>query len=310
MSRAALEADGANLASEDRSPKNKPITLFLGTLLLMVVVLFPVAFRQRHYQILDDSFFVNKLRQQPNYDIVAVGDSRVYRGIDPSELEKRFPGEKGYNFGFSGLRLCTDILNDAEKLLRPDGQRTLIIAISAPSMAKGNQDGYQTLRKLNGLERWNLLHFGKYEKYLKLYAGTNANYVQYPKVDGFVWSDFRKRDLGSYRAESANDPLLKTFDTVRVQQIADWISGAVQRGIKVYVTTTPVSKQTADFEQVAGYSESYCVDKLTHAGGIWIKPQGQYETYDGSHLIGGDADRFSQDLASEMNKPSSGTASN
>jgi hypothetical protein len=274
------------------------------------MVLAPVAARQRHYQILDDSFFVGKFRQDPVYDIIAVGDSRVYRGVDPAEFEKAFPGAKAYNFGFSGLRLCTAILDDAEKLLKPDGLKTLVIVISAPSMAKGNQDGYQTIRKLNAIERWNLLHFGKVEKYIKLFAGSNANYIQDPRPNGFVYSDFHKRDLGAYRAESMGDPLLKTFDTDRVQQIADWISGATKRGLKIYLSTTPVSKQTADFEHDAGYSKAYCIEKLTQAGGVWIEPSGTYGTYDGSHLIGVDADRFTDDLAAGMKSHTSGTTLN
>ena len=48
-------------------------------------------------------YWVVKTFIQKNYDIILLGDSRVYRGISPAMMEQSMPGFRILNFSYSVL---------------------------------------------------------------------------------------------------------------------------------------------------------------------------------------------------------------
>jgi hypothetical protein len=49
-----------------------------------------------------ERFWVMKAQGMSRYDMILMGDSRVYRGLSPQAMEEVLPGERILNFGFSG----------------------------------------------------------------------------------------------------------------------------------------------------------------------------------------------------------------
>lgn len=86
-------------------------------------------------------YWIEKLRWGPQADVVVAGDSRVYRGVDPSQLQA---GGVGLNFGFSSGKFTKSYLDHAAALLDPDGARVLVLGVSIFSIERdgAEQSGY------------------------------------------------------------------------------------------------------------------------------------------------------------------------
>ena len=69
------------------------IKLLLTLFLTMITTLFIIFIRPKKASstFLDDWFWVNKTHYTNNNSILFIGDSRTYRGISPSEIEKILP---------------------------------------------------------------------------------------------------------------------------------------------------------------------------------------------------------------------------
>lgn len=63
-----------------------------------------------YYANIPDSFWLQKANAEARYDIVLLGDSRVYRGISPEDMAIVLDGYEILNFGFSanGLNFSVD----------------------------------------------------------------------------------------------------------------------------------------------------------------------------------------------------------
>jgi hypothetical protein len=59
-------------------------------------------------------YWVVKTHIQKNYDIILLGDSRVYRGISPSTMEQSMQGVRILNFGYSGGGLNQYMYEEAD----------------------------------------------------------------------------------------------------------------------------------------------------------------------------------------------------
>jgi hypothetical protein len=265
-------------------------------------------------------FWVVKTLIQKNYDIILMGDSRVYRGISPSTIEQSVPGVRILNFAYSSGGLNRYMYEEAYNKLDPNSSRkAIIIGLSAYALSEfeSTNAAYITekTRSIDYIVSNYLLPGAEYfispinnilSDYLtsRMTAGNIRRYYQEFYDDGWVASRATPDDptllLGSYR---------RTFKTRKVsteliKQLADHTASWKKNNITVFAFRMPTARKMAVLEnQSGGFNEELISKEFEKSGGIWLDfSKGAYHSYDGSHLDKDSAVKFSQDLAGKIDE--------
>lgn len=254
----------------------------------------------------------------PTCEAVVIGDSRVYRGVDPRPLEQALSGTV-CNFGFSSAKLTPKYLAHAQQTLAPSGEKLIIVGISSyclSGMPAGGDDFIQSLawkaasRLPLAVERlresWEEqftpfdleLLFPASEKPLR---ALDSDYSQRFHNSGWVESDRVVDDpvaLGLKNSAAAyavgHRPTAES-----VAAAVDALAGAVDAGFRVVAVSMPVPTAVRDAEWALESIDLAALRRQLTARGIeWIEiPCDDLSTYDGSHLNAVSARLFSQRLA-------------
>jgi hypothetical protein len=260
-------------------------------------------------------FWMEKLCWGANADVVIAGDSRVYRGIDPSALH----GSTGFvrNFGFSNATLTREYLWRAASLLSSRGRRILVLGISPYSLRyrAAGRNGYQEaqndlarlrlpVRLARALEEWEVLL-----QPIALDAGAgqagrvralSSDYVQAFHENGWVESDRLLADAVTNGLAIARQATSQgTTSTGEVGVFVDCVRELRQGGLHVVAFRPPVPPEVAQLEDSLGFLDyESLVEQLTAVGAAWIEVDGTgLRSYDGSHLDGASAAELSRRLA-------------
>lgn len=247
-------------------------------------------------------YFEAKVRwPERSADVLLAGNSRVYRGLAPSE----FPAPwRTLNFGFSSVTFDAAYLARCEALLDPDGERTIVFGVTALNFVDAPEDGFdaamrdaERARVPFGVRRT----FGTVQRewfqpvaldLLLAPAGAGRRalreeYVEIFHADGFVGSDYRThetaRAVEAYRAEYERgkrvDPGLVAGFVARVRELAS-------RGVRVVAFRMPAcAAMDAMEDELAGLDWKGLESDLREAGALWLDmPSDGLASYDGSHL--------------------------
>ncbi len=264
---------------------------------------------------LGERFWVLKTHKKDNYNFVILGDSRVYRGISPYEIEKVIPQYKIINFAYSNGGLNSIVCNAAEGKLISNNPRIILLGVSAFSinpLSNANKLYLQELSrpKEEVFERWYL------NKYLNYYSPStpeevrdlvrkvkpSVNYLSIYHDNGWVESEKIPADTMEAIPYYKKDFSLHTTDYQIVDNLCKRITNWNNAGIKVFAFRPPASVPMIALENSSGdYNEQLIKTKIEQAGGVWINiDPTKYKTYDGSHLYKNDARNLSYKLAVEI----------
>jgi len=299
-----IPADGPGEGSTPADIASKGISLFIAIFALGIAV---AGFRFYDKNHLPDAFFLRKISRGAEFDMVFVGDSRVYRGIAASTTGKSaFPSEevKAFNYGFSSLGITPDVLKDAASKLSPTGKKILVIGVSRPNLAPAAQkeNGYLDLQKLNAWERTNALMFAGVEARFRLKKGSN--YISKPQADGWVWSKKTPEKQDEFTKESAKLPETERVSPEVLDRLEKSIAEFSQQGIKVFAVRLPTTQGMFEVERDRlGWDEQMVRAKVEAGGGTWISAPPyaeEFHCYDGSHLRHDGAEAFSKWLGERM----------
>jgi hypothetical protein len=259
---------------------------------------------------LRESFWAHKVDAAPVYDVVLVGDSRIYRGIDPEIIEQENAHAiRCFNYGFSSAGLDHYLLEKACSLFDPSGKKILVIGVSANSFLKESLQNSH----LRSLEQWD--HKNVWiKKHLypgltffdpvapsdlyKLYKGEK--YIEeYHLSYGFAASDKIPLDsssaLKAYQQQFKGEP----FQGKSEDSFINMIKRFKAKGITVKVIRIPVSGSMKTLED-AYIGIDPLLDILDRSGVKRIRPVGHFISYDGSHLTAASARELSQQVAREV----------
>ena len=248
-----------------------------------------------------EDFWSSKLQQGSYYDFVALGDSRVYRGFDPRVFEK------AYNFGFSSQQLVPEYLESSLKLFREDGEKTLIIGVTAHSLINKTGSHRKILQKEE--ERISFLELRGLKSFISDPTGDLSLFFQRVELaerketkfffynNGFSGTYTSKinpnRALASYQDTFSKHQ----FQKERTREVAAKISDLVQRGIKVFFYIPPVPDGMKELERSMGkFDEEYVIKSFMQAGAKYIPVLDSYTSYDGSHILETEAIRLTKNI--------------
>lgn len=291
--------------------KTKPVQRFLFMLLFATVGICLVGYVRPEpisSQIQKEKFWATKVHSENKYNVIFAGDSRIYRGVDPKTISKELNGLAVLNFGFSSGGHNPFIFDKIEKRIDFETENKIIVLGLTPysltAKAQENEhfaQEFQRDKKDVLLRRYvnpALDFFDPIQPTEIVYANdTIPGYYERFRNDGWVESRRipydTKKALKSYAKNFKNNAI----DLKVVQQVLAQIKTWTSNGITVFVVRMPTTKEMEKLEhKLSGYQEYELKKEFENSGGIWLDYDNRFAftSYDGSHLDGKGAKKFSQ----------------
>jgi hypothetical protein len=285
-----------------------------------------------------DWFWRHKTEWRGTARVVLAGNSRAYRGLDPSSVEAASGLKPAINFGFSGQVWSDDYLDGVENTLATKQGSVIVLAVDAPTLrerhltaaGRAPRDGYEQALARSREAKLPALWEARLDQLLLPFqpadvfrSGTvrerraprrGANvYLQEWNLNGWIASDYTQRDPTRYlrdywkgRSEENQRVDADTLDRL-LRRIASWRAS----GIHVFAFRIPTTPETDAFEdKVFGYDEKRLSAAFGRAGAHWIEisDRAALVSYDGSHLARDSAVALSQTVGRAIARALPGTA--
>jgi len=257
-----------------------------------------------------DLFWSNKVEPHETFDVVFIGDSRIYRGISPTVITQELSEIDSFsvfNYGFSSAGFDTTFMEAGAALLNPKSKnRIIVLGITASSLADENLVNAHHWQEKNRhpVEIWQRKQINYYLSFFdptsplvirNTYREEQSGYYQNYQLNGWIASDKIPRDEWKAYWHIKNTYPTVTFSSaVRenlIKKVAEWEA----KGIQVFGFRPPAA---AHFEAVETkcYPEKALKTQFEAVGGTWIEipKRKAYVTYDGNHLEEASAKRLSR----------------
>ena len=263
-------------------------------------------------------FWTNKVYPNRTFDVVFIGDSHIYRGIDPKTVEgalASFDSLSVFNFGFSSAALDTSFVDAAIDLLNPKSkQPILVLGVNPSSVTDENMVNrhYNQEKNRPVSELLQRRYLNPYFSYFdptspailrNTYQGKKEGYFQEHHLNGWVASNKYPKDVWKDYWMMERSYLTAKIDTAAIQRLLQRIRKWKAQGIEVIAFRPPAVEH---FEKVLNdkshYPEQAVIAQLKAVGCHWIEVENRYsyETYDGSHLDEASAVRLSAYLGRKI----------
>ena len=269
-------------------------------------------------------FWLNKTFAPPEYDLVILGDSRIYRGVSPEAIESTLPGTKALNFGFSGAGYYGEYLIEAKSKLSPDANPPiLLLGITPHSLTPNGAINEHFTQETNRPPIYQIM-YTRLPKLMDLLDPIDpalvfidfaslTNLVDLPGEDIWSYNQVFNQSgwISSSRFPVQPDYALKTYKEIFLNNHVDefvvnsllWsIDNWVENGILVFGFRMPTTAEMIRLEdEMSGFDEQEFVSRFEQAGGHWLTICGDcYASYDGSHLLAEEAIQLSMELGRLM----------
>ena len=276
---------------------NISITLAIAAILLIAL---SFVFPKDAEKYLGELFWTRKTFAPAKYNVVLMGDSRVYRALSPEIMESHLQEMKVLNFGYSNGGLNPTMFNAAEKKLAQNGKpRIVVLGISANAItdySAGNQQYLQELNRpreeiferiyFNPVRYWFSAtspeklknHFSE-KKEISYYRNTYF-------MNGYVESDKFPIDTTEAIQYYIDDYTNYKVTPERLESLFSQVKNWTDNGITVVGFVPPVSQPMQTLEDSLGLFDEEAIEiGFEKASGHWIDLNpANYKTYDGSHL--------------------------
>lgn len=238
-------------------------------------------------------FWVDKVDHPANLDLIAVGDSRVYRSIAPSA----FAPLRAYNFGFSAMALDPGYLQDSiAKLDQKSAKKILLVGLTPNAFSDASRtNGFTSYSHRHLLDRRLLQFSSAGVSWIRPYTPAEWAALLKPRQHGLPNQEYHddgwvsstqspgddRKTVELYSARFRGDAVRPE----RVEQFLRAVAEIVKSGIRVVVFRPPVSKALREVEdRQSGLDVVNVKRRLLQAGAEWLDVPEDLPTYDGSHL--------------------------
>jgi len=264
-----------------------------------------------------DGFWRHKAHVTGQYDLVLLGDSRVYRGISPEAVAAAVGDLRVLNFGWSAAGLGGVLMPAAEARLDPQGRRWVGLGVTAHGLSERAVGNAQYRRfaalpapspRTQALERVLDRHFAsllpeQVDELQEQIASEGVDrYIERFHSNGWVASRTEPEDpsraLDYYRSMLSRRPVSPQVLDSLCSKISAWVG----EGVQVFAFEPPVAPAMRHLEaEIAGFDAAAVQAAIESAGGTWLVPAGApYRSYDGSHLPEDEALRYSTALGEAL----------
>ena len=288
---------------------NRFINLIILTFIFIVSIKFLLPDPKTNKEQLD-SFWSNKTHASNSFDILACGDSRIYRGVSSDVINPNRKNLAFLNLGYSSAGLSDDYLKFVLSKFKPRSKnKILIVGITPHSLTfeAFKNEGLKSQEKINYFNQFRFKYFSFLLKYVvpfkfsEILKFKKVNYVQRYESDGWVASTKIEQDstfaLNSYK---------KTFNKYGVHHkemvsFLESINRIANSGIHVIAFRPPSTLQMEILEDsISGFDENFIKENLDSSV-IWMDfNNADFISYDGSHLTEKSAIKFSKKIMQEI----------
>jgi len=271
--------------------------------------------------ILNDSFrdycWIRKTHSTQKYNILAVGDSRVYRGVNPEFLIDEKSKMNAVNLGYSSAGYSKEYLSFVSSRLKEEGERVVLCGITPYSFTPEalKNEHYKSFLSKNKKEVYKILFLSGYLKnfprhspaeIVRYFAGipTTHMYSSDFKENGWVKSFKIPVDstagLISYRKSFINN----TCNDNAVADYFEWVKKMSENNITIVGFRPPTTLAMSQLEDsLSDFEYGSFISEFENNGGVWLTfSLKEYESYDGSHLHYESANKFTKNLAQKIEK--------
>lgn len=263
-----------------------------------------------------EKFWADKTHSTSKYNVIFIGDSRLYRGIDPRTVSKTLKGLKVLNFGYSSGGHNEVIFNEInQRFVGSDKTRAVVLVLSPYSLTPKAQENshFNQEKERNKKDVFNRRYIAPFFDFFDPVKPSEI-FQSNDTIQGYHETFRRDGWVESYKIPSNPEYALKVYvndfrDNKVSQDVLDKVYDQVKewkkQGIQVFAFRMPTTQAMEKLEDsISGYKENEIKMNFEKAGGEWINIDDRYgyESYDGSHLERKSAIRFSDYIGNEIQK--------
>lgn len=271
-------------------------------------------------------FWVNKTFAPAQYEVILVGDSRLYRGLSPAQIQPYLPCQKILNFGYSSGGLNEEMFAIAAAKLTPKGRHRAVVLGVTPHSLSGNGRKNEAIKKYMNISPLLRIRLAAPQAVggadlLQMFQPTSVSmvrqslrnwilnhtpsrYIQtYHIASGWVASQMDPPAPESALASYAEAFRKTSVDPRSIDETINAVKQWQNSGIQVFGFRPPSSEKMVELEnRLSSFDEQAFVTAFERAGGVWIHlpVPTSYMSYDGSHLDKASAQVLSQEIARTM----------
>ncbi len=256
--------------------------------------------------------FISKTHTNKKYKIIIAGDSRVYRGISPEQIQKILK-HSALNLGYSSAGFEKTLFNLINNKLDTTSYTKIIILGITPWSLTPEASKNEHLKQELNRKREEIIsdkYFFKIKKsftvlsprliskkYIKK-SNILYNYQEEFYPNGWIASWYivpqPYKALPEYKKTFKKNTVSKKIILNLLNQIKKWTNNK----IKVYGFFPPSSFDMEVLEDnYSGLNRKKFVADFINAGGNWLNVGKDYTSYDGSHLEKKSAIKLSNKIA-------------
>lgn len=289
--------------------KNK----IIATLTLSFVLILALAFllpRSENRSIVREWFWLNKTYRLSNAELIVAGDSRAYRGVDPSSIRENI---KGINLAYSSAGFSQTYLEFVLSHFHENGKnKVLVLGLTpfsfTPTALKNEH--LQGFRNMSPFQRYKGLYINPA---LQLFEPRTVEDL-YPIIVSEKYTEVYHENGWMESNDLPGDSLsaLKSYQSIfnqnqvddsAVSDLMTQVDSLRKVGVLLIGFRPPTTPQMRALEDsLSGFDEHTFNLQFEAAGGIWMDFKDEdFATYDGSHLRPADARRLSNKIGALLN---------
>jgi hypothetical protein len=242
----------------------------------------------------EEEFWQEKVYGKKSYDVIFVGDSRVYRGISPEVLHRRMPEWNFFNFGFSSGRIDRMLLQATSRRLNPEGAKILVLPLSHCSLFCVENEHYLSIAKPSLLHslppEWavRFRSISERRRWWKQPSPETWNYQQkFYRDSGWVGSWTVKNDYESALESYRKYFLKRSRNGVDLQLFDKNLKFCRKKGVRVIAFRMPSCEAMEHLEdEMGGIDFGKVKEIVLENGATWFDVPSDLplHSYDSSHL--------------------------
>jgi len=260
-------------------------------------------------------FWTFKTHSKKKHNIVVFGDSRIYRGVSPSELTKGYPNYFAVNLGYSSAGMDDQLFDFIVERLDLNNDPHIILGITPHSLtpkAIANEHYIQEKNR-SAFTVYQRMYLEEYLAFFDRMTTAEIFYALFDKhpafqsfeefhEDGWVASYILPADsnsaLENYRKEFMDNKVTDQSVSNLLTRVKSWN----EKGIKVYAFRPPTTRAMVILEdKLSGFDTDKFSERFELNGGIWLSfDYADFVSYDGSHLHYDEAKRLSRLLKEKI----------
>jgi len=288
-----------------------PISIVFGALLKLVL---PIPNLNDAYR---DYCWVKKTHSTEQFNVLAVGDSRIYKGVNPIYLVDEKSEINAANLGYSSAGYSKEYLSFVSRRLKDKGSRVILFGITPYSFTPEalKNEHYHSFYDKNKKEVYKMLYLSGYLKTFPRYSpGEIWDYFSEAPVTHLYFHDFKENGwVKSFKfpfdSTAGLIPYRKNFvdntsDDTAVEEYLNWVKKMSDKDVEIIGFRPPSTLAMEQLEDsLSGFNYSSFISEFKQNGGVWLTfSLKDYVSYDGSHLHYESANKFSKNLGLKIEK--------